>query len=597
MSNHLSYVNEIKFKKSPSRKNADPSCFSFGDAPKNPPNPKLRTALINPPDPSTSDNSRLSLPLGLGYIASISRQHGHHVDIYDFALDFDICKMFENSGLLRGNYQIFGISSYTDNFQTTIHLSSHIKKMIPGAIVVLGGYHATLTAKDILVDFHEVDYVIFGEGEFPFLRLLDLIYEHKYESLALISDLAWRDHAGKVHINHVSGEYVNQETLPFPVTNLSYGSGSVAPYMDPNTGSEKSAIGIVGSRGCPKRCSFCSIVLINPLWRARTAESLITEIISRHREQPFEHIVFQDANCFVSPKRALDFARQLALALPGVTWSGTATPDHVVKNADIILELGSLNCSSLELGIESGNDNSLKRFKKGNTVQINEDALNLLNLAGIAPSIDFIMFEGFMRLPDVRENLIFLQRNELVGTWPPALLFQEVQLYPGTAQRKEHEDLYGVTTSIHVIPPLKFIDQSVELLFRCMQSFYARFQGNINQLVAVLHRYCSILPSARITSDSSEALASLGQKAAIIEIRLRHLPYDVFSILLARVEKIRLTAADNAPSEDILIEEVARLTGCVETIGTAIELVSELCQSFSRFGLKPKFPHELRATK
>ena len=553
-------------------------------APKNPLLSKLRVALVNPPDPSSSDNARLSQPLGLGYVAAHARERGFHVDIFDLALDPVSESTIHSCGLASGKYSVVGASTYSDNFADTIRLLGWIKSSNPDSVTVLGGYHVTLAPVATLERCHVVDFVICGEGEHPFAKLLQALSGGSgptQEALAEVPDLAWRDASGAIRLNAPCAEYVDQQELPLPVTDLLYSSAPFMAYTDPNSGREKRPVHVVGSRGCPKRCSFCSIVLINPLWRARSVDSLVAELRLRQQREPFEHVIFQDANALVSPTRALEFSRRLAIEFPGVTWSGTATPDHVVKHQEVIAAIGSLNCRSLEIGIESGNDNTLARFNKGTTVATNEAALRTLELSGIAAGVDFIMFDEAMTLGDLIENARFVRRNELVGLWPPALLFQEVRLYPGTQLRQLHEAANG-SSAIHEVPDLIFHDPDVAYVFSAMSFFASARQASLNVLVGdtrkLLGTFLQSCPSR------TGALGELAQRAALGEIRLRHVPYDFFEALLTRV-------ADGQASQSVA-DEVA--WGVVNLnvdglIADGVQLVDELSVAVRALGLEPDF--------
>jgi radical SAM superfamily enzyme YgiQ (UPF0313 family) len=71
--------------------------------------------------------------------------------------------------------------------------------------------------------------------------------------------------------------------------------------------------------------------------------------------------------------------------------------------------------SHILIGLESGRDESLIRLKKMTTIAQNEKALRVLRGRGIEPNVGFIMFEPESTLTDLRANLEFLRRNDLLG--------------------------------------------------------------------------------------------------------------------------------------------------------------------------------------
>ncbi|MCO5384844.1 MAG: radical SAM protein [Desulfosporosinus sp.] len=92
------------------------------------------------------------------------------------------------------------------------------------------------------------------------------------------------------------------------------------------------------------------------------------------------------------------------------------------------------------IGLESGSDSSLKRINKMTTVAQNEKAIRILRHYGIEPNIGFIMFEPDSSLVDIRVNLEFLKRNDLLHNLAITanMLYHHLIVLKGT---KAHRDL------------------------------------------------------------------------------------------------------------------------------------------------------------
>ncbi|WP_395687411.1 B12-binding domain-containing radical SAM protein [Caenimonas koreensis] len=367
----------------------------------------LNVALVNPPDPQSAGNERLMPPLGLGYIASYARAIGHDVDLFDYALDLDVSEEYlQKTGLFGKEYAVYGISTYTDTFAQGIKLAEKIRKNRPRCKIVMGGYHVSILHEETLRDFPVIDAVVRGEGEVTFSKYLEALSAGD-EAMALLPGLTWR--SGERVISNASAKtLVEQDLIPVPARDFKYSPGSYVEYLSRESGVTRRTISMVSSRGCPKRCTFCSITVLDPLWRARSVESMMFEIRKLYEQAPFDHILFEDANFFVRPTRTLEFSRKLFEFNPRITWSGTSTPDHIVKHKDVIKEIGALNCAALEVGIESGNEGSLKRFGKGNTVETNKAVIAVLEGSGIALGLDFIMFDPMMTTRELDANLDFI---------------------------------------------------------------------------------------------------------------------------------------------------------------------------------------------
>ncbi|NUP14336.1 MAG: radical SAM protein, partial [Polyangiaceae bacterium] len=408
-------------------------------APKNPKQPRLRAALFNPPDPTSSETrNRWIPPLGLAYVASVARNHAFHVDLFDFSrelrLDVDT---LERAGSF--DYRVFGISSYTETWSSTLQLVAAIRARVPDAIIVVGGYHASIVSKEVMRDYPDIDLVARNEGEESFTRALATLAAG-HRDFSGIPGLLWRRGSNDVVVNEDATRILDVDRLPQPVLDYRYSPENPWFFTASEQQSNKRTVGVVSSRGCPKRCSFCSIIVMSPDYRLRSVESLMDEIRHRHAQEPFGHVAFMDANFFVKVSRTVAFAEALHAFDPTITWSGTATADQVCRHAEVLRRLGALNCAYLEVGIESGNTNSLQRFNKKTKLSHNEQAIALLREAEIGICFDFIMFEPEMTLADFVENVRFLYRNDFFGYWPCEFLFQELRLFPGTPLRAVYEE-------------------------------------------------------------------------------------------------------------------------------------------------------------
>jgi radical SAM superfamily enzyme YgiQ (UPF0313 family) len=545
------------------------------------PVPAVRAALINPPDPSSSDNSRLVAPLGLGYLAAFAEKAGFHVDVFDLALDLapdvDFLKLIG----VFDDYQVYGITTYTESFQSAVQLAKLIRKERPRSLVVFGGYHVSILDVETLRDFSEIDVVVRGEGEVRFSRLLQT-FGLGQRQFPDIPSITWRSPLGEIIRNEDDQFLLDQDSLPYPRTYARYGPPTYLNFFDWKNGLEKTSISMVSSRGCPKRCTFCSIAILNPLWRARSVASMMDEITARYSASPFSHIFFQDANFFVRPSRSLDFSRALYAFNPNITWSGTATPDHIVKHEAVIAEIGGLNCSFVGVGIESGNEGSLARYGKGNDLATNREAIRILDEAGISLALDFIMFEPEMSLGDVLSNLDFLAEFELDAEWPTNL-FQELQFYPGTVARTQFLSRCGGLVSDHEIPTTLFFDPEVQAVFDFATYFRLRLQPSINDTIRKI--YERVYPAIRLGPDAPQEMIIYSQRCFEAAIRLRHLPFAMLRDYSASIYDV-----GNCP------DSIAHIAGVEQRVSSLLRKAREQYERLEvcnrRAGLAARQSHQ-----
>jgi anaerobic magnesium-protoporphyrin IX monomethyl ester cyclase len=116
------------------------------------------------------------MPVGLVSIAACLEKDGHDVTLANFSAA-GIRKALKQ--IVDIKPRVIGLSLFTHNRVDTLKLVQEIRKALPAAVIMLGGPHATFLAGEIIRRYPEVDYIIQGEGEGPFAKLLKKIAEGK----------------------------------------------------------------------------------------------------------------------------------------------------------------------------------------------------------------------------------------------------------------------------------------------------------------------------------------------------------------------------------------------------------------------------------
>ncbi|MDD2581323.1 MAG: DUF4080 domain-containing protein [Desulfuromonadaceae bacterium] len=142
---------------------------------------------------------------------------------------------------------LVAFSCYIWNIEQTLRIVSDIKKISPQTCIVLGGPEVSFGIFDLMHDNPAVDFVIKGEGEETFRRLiLTLMGEHAsllHESLAEIDNLFFRD-GSECASGPLSRKNLELDTLPSPF------EAGMVDFSKPLVYYET-------SRGCPFSCAFC----------------------------------------------------------------------------------------------------------------------------------------------------------------------------------------------------------------------------------------------------------------------------------------------------------------------------------------------------
>ena len=100
-------------------------------------------------------------PLGVGYLASMAKKHGHQVSFIDAPLmGYSIEKTVEVVKEVNAN--VVGISVLTKTMTSAYMLSKALKKKDPSLPIVMGGAHITSFYENVFDQCPDVDYLIPG---------------------------------------------------------------------------------------------------------------------------------------------------------------------------------------------------------------------------------------------------------------------------------------------------------------------------------------------------------------------------------------------------------------------------------------------------
>lgn len=144
--------------------------------------------------------------------------------------------------LLSECADLIGFSCYIWNIKQTLHLISDIKKISPQTIIVLGGPEVSFSVFELMNENRAIDFVIRGEGENVFKKLLQSLTNGNSKNLGDIFNLCYRE--SEEIVATPTGVYLSLDTLPSPF------KAGLVDFTKPLTYYET-------SRGCPFSCAFC----------------------------------------------------------------------------------------------------------------------------------------------------------------------------------------------------------------------------------------------------------------------------------------------------------------------------------------------------
>ena len=366
----------------------------------------LRATLVNlqyAPGEVFSPNRRESL--GIGYLAAVARAN-RLADVT--TIDALLCGLTKSevvSMVHNSNPDIVGISiPFQKGIPVGMDLAVTLKEILPNVFIVFGGLPISVVGRKVLQACGSIDAAVAGEGEIPFQDLLRSFGDDK--ALSKVPGLIWRNN-GQIVENPTAPLIKDLDSLPFPARD--HLSAAIRKGMR--------VASISSSRGCYNHCSFCSISTFyglskGPKWRARSAESVVEELAYVNREFGVTDFDFVDDN-FMGPGR---FGRQRALAIAEailkknlrITFTIACRATDV--DVEVLRLLKRAGLRRVFLGVESGNQAVLDRFKKNVIVEQNRRAVEVIKELGLLLEVGFIAFEPDSSLEEVTDSYLELYR-------------------------------------------------------------------------------------------------------------------------------------------------------------------------------------------
>lgn len=322
----------------------------------------------------------ISVPVAIGcLIAFLEREH-IKAEFIDEQIEDDVLGAIDKLVKSMQKPYIFGFSVLTVAFKRAILLSGELKRKYPDSVIVFGGIHPTALPEEVLTYKH-IDAVIRGEGENTLVEFYKCVKNKN--SFTGLDGLSYRNNGAIVH-NKLALEMVSLDTLPaFPYHLFK---------------SKRYDLGfVVGSRGCPHRCIFCSNrVTTGKRYRYSSAKSIIQDLdwIDRHyfAENPGNrNVQFFDDNLLVSKERIYELIDQIkskGYDKKKVTFSFQARGDNV--NYKLLQDLYDAGFKGVFFGLETASERIMKIIKKDETVSQCVEAVKMAKEIGFHVSATFI---------------------------------------------------------------------------------------------------------------------------------------------------------------------------------------------------------------
>ncbi len=387
----------------------------------------MKTVLISMPDVAAviMHEAAFHMPnLGIASLAG-NVDAAHEVYLIDLIRKRGKVRRYLKRTLTRIKPDVVALSSMTWQFSTCIKIVRLIKSLLPQCKIVIGGYHATLMYEEIAgsEDGKNIDFIIRGEGEEAFRRLLDAL--SGTDSLEDIPGLSHRQDGHFIH--NPRGELLDLTTLKLPVRDkrrLTWG------YHVMNRSVEV----IETSRGCTRNCNFCSIRhMYGRAFRPFPVERILADIDDIYHRKKCRWIFVSDDNMVLSVKRVMELCQAIIdQGYRDLNFIVQADCVTMSKNEQMVRIMARAGFKSVFLGIESVSKKNLAAAQKGDIVTASRKAVELCHKYGIMVVGGMIF--GF---PDDTEEEIIANYRFLQSIGVDSPYCQILTPYPKTGIRQQ----------------------------------------------------------------------------------------------------------------------------------------------------------------
>ncbi|OGZ33171.1 MAG: hypothetical protein A2V69_01425 [Candidatus Portnoybacteria bacterium RBG_13_40_8] len=367
------------------------------------------------------DVERKGLPfLGIGYIAGYVEKFSHHqIEIFD-AHTYGLNASRAAEKILERKPDVVGIHSITDNRFKAIALAKELKKRNKNVIVLMGGPHFSLTAKNALEIVPEIDFIIKGEGEKSVVQFLNIL-ENKGD-ISEVSGLAYRTKSGEIMEKPLTDLIMNLDELPMPAWHLF----DLKEYNKPIDGTNVRSIGVLSARGCPNVCVYCANA--RSVLRLRSPKNFVDEVEYLYKTYGYKGFDFWDDTLTMVNIHVVEICKKIIERKLDIVWYARARVNTVDKK---LLELmRKAGCIRISFGVESGSPRILKIIKKNITIDQVKNAVRWSSEAGMAVMTNFMVNLPDETLDDLKQTIDLMKWLRQIKNSYPAYGFTVI--YPGT---------------------------------------------------------------------------------------------------------------------------------------------------------------------
>jgi anaerobic magnesium-protoporphyrin IX monomethyl ester cyclase len=323
---------------------------------------------------------------------------------------------------------VVGSTAITPSIYTAEETLELVKEVVPDAITILGGIHATFMYRQVLSEAPHIDLIVRGEGEEIIVDVMRAIDEGRLqEDRRKIKGIAFLD-GDEIVATPAASTVKNIDGITPDWSMLEWEKYIYVPLgvrvAIPNM-----------ARGCPFTCSFCSQWKFWRDYRVRDPIKVVDEIEELVEKHDVGFFILADEEPTINRKKFIQFCEELiARDLPKkIQWGINTRVTDIMRDKELLPLYRKAGLVHVSLGTEAAAQMKLDQFNKETKVADNKEAIRLLREADIFVEAQFIvgldneteetLEETFQMAWDWQPDLA---NWAMYTPWPFTPLFQEL---------------------------------------------------------------------------------------------------------------------------------------------------------------------------
>lgn len=387
----------------------------------------MRILLIQPPSPE-----QLAAPLlGLQHVAAALLRAGHEVRVIDAAArHFGHDEAWILAQVRDFRPRFVGMALFTRWVWHAYRLVPALKQA--GCLLVAGGAHATVLPQETLDQGFDV--ALTGEAELSVVALAQALQAGT--PLAAVPGAWVRERDGRTVQGAPGGFIEDLDALAAPHR----AQDLFDPRWYDRSGRTPTPGGVLTSRGCPARCTFCANVVTGRGFRMHGIDRVVDDLNRWHAIGGATFFPFWDDALTAKIPRLQALCEALAQRLDFRLQFSAITRATIVTPA-LLKTMRRAGLVHINFGVESGDDEILRVIRKGIRTEHVVRALEWAREEGLSTACNFMLGFPEDTPATLERTLRFMERiaplTDTFSTLGVAVPF------PGTALYEEHAARYG----------------------------------------------------------------------------------------------------------------------------------------------------------